>query len=181
MSTTTSRTCLPPPIISKIRIFLSKKFFPTPNTSFHYSWLMNTPVFYTISKLKIFYSIVCSVSIYMMYNFFRNKIPANFLLHYKSMLENTTIYGMRMVRGIFNDISVSMLSYPTFPLRIHITSFVVAFYATMYRGFSFTKSSWATVKNFITSWTNKFECKFMFIFDFHRYIIHPIIKMSNAN
>lgn len=75
---------------------------------------------------QIFYAIIISYAIDMMNNFRIIKKSANNFFHYKSVLENVSLMTSRVVGGVLLDISISICSRSTFPIRVLISFLVDA-------------------------------------------------------
>lgn len=71
---------------------------------------------------KIFWTIIVFYPIYMVDNFFRMQIPADFILSYQDMLGNIPILrGSWMVRHVDMSISLSGYYSSSSPIRIFWT------------------------------------------------------------
>ena len=74
-------------------------------------------------QLQVFYTIICFVLIDMMHNFFRFKVSAKMLLHYKAMfLDIKSLYSKGMPWGINKDIPFVHPS-TALPVRCFFPSF----------------------------------------------------------
>lgn len=68
------------------------------------------PVFrFICQQHKVFKSVIRSISVNVMNNFFFKKFSSNRLFHYKPMLSNIHINSVRVFRAVFEDISMLLL------------------------------------------------------------------------
>lgn len=75
-------------------------------------------------NFKIAWTIICFNSILMVNNFFRIKIPTNFLFHNQAMLEDVSFVVAKWMAWL-KELNISIaLSYASFPSWIFITKLI---------------------------------------------------------
>ncbi len=104
-------------------------------------------------QLKVLYAVIVADTVNMMDNLFRTKIPAEFLLHNKTVLKDVSFgISKRMIRSIKKNVSVGVMFASAVPSRITATFKV---FASPYFFFSRLRSNYS-----YTSTANFFSCRF---------------------
>lgn len=63
-------------------------------------------------QLQIFWSIVATIFVFMMYNFFGGQIPSQYFFHYKTMFKYITITVPRRM-SFYKDVDIFFVFIPT--------------------------------------------------------------------
>ena len=96
---------------------------------------MNFWMVSSVSYLKVFYSVICLVAIYVMYNFVTSQVASNFFLHYKAVFVHISSSGNSwMFRAIYQNIPHRVLDATALPVIVLLTS---VFFSAYFRSLSY--------------------------------------------
>ena len=106
-------------------------------------------------NLKVFYSIIISNFVYVVYNFFLRKKPIEVFLHYKAVLSNIAIFiTSRMIWFFNNHISIGIFSNSTLPVKIIFHRKGFFFYPSFTSTLKRASNLVSFFRNFKLSFTN---------------------------
>lgn len=104
-----------------------------------------------LKQFKIFYTVICAITVYMMDNFLGAKITSEIFLHYQTVLKNISFcVSEGMIRSKNTNIPLGSFFFATFPCKMFFARHIRSFNSLIPRGYSFAEFIALHIRSFFT-------------------------------